>query len=109
MNDRTLRSNGQALLHTRETRDLILDLAVDILRVSFGFFKLFQANFCIVRYFTTSTFFIRRLQYSSRLTLYNPITVAARSGIPIPLETWMSMCVYSVCAVLCVDSGLATG
>jgi hypothetical protein len=27
----------------------------------------------------------------------------------IPLEAWMTVCVYSVCAVLCVDSGLETG
>jgi hypothetical protein len=29
--------------------------------------------------------------------------------VRIPLEAWMSVCVYSVCVVLCVDSGLATG
>jgi hypothetical protein len=31
------------------------------------------------------------------------------SRVRIPLEAWMSACVYSVCAVLCVGSGLATG
>jgi hypothetical protein len=49
-----------------------------------------------------------------------PITVAARSKawtsslartlgswIRIPLKAWMSVCVYSVCVVLCVSSGLA--
>jgi hypothetical protein len=30
------------------------------------------------------------------------------SWVRIPLVVWMSMCVYSVCAVLCVGSGLAT-
>jgi hypothetical protein len=29
--------------------------------------------------------------------------------VPIPLEAWMSVCVYSVCAVLCVGCDLATG
>jgi hypothetical protein len=52
-----------------------------------------------------------------------PITVAARSKgmkpsslartleswVRIPLKTWMSACLYSVCVVLCVGSGLATG
>jgi hypothetical protein len=31
------------------------------------------------------------------------------SWVPIPLKAWMSVCVYSVCVVLCVSSGLATG
>jgi hypothetical protein len=31
------------------------------------------------------------------------------SWVRIPLRTWMSVCVYSVCVVLCVGSGLATG
>jgi hypothetical protein len=30
------------------------------------------------------------------------------SWVRIPLEAWMSVCVYSVCALLCVGSGLAT-
>jgi hypothetical protein len=51
-----------------------------------------------------------------------PIAVAARSKhelsplartlgswVRIPLEAWMSVCVYSVCVVLRVGSGLATG
>jgi hypothetical protein len=29
--------------------------------------------------------------------------------VRIPLEAWMSVCVYSVCAVLCVGRGLSTG
>jgi hypothetical protein len=31
------------------------------------------------------------------------------SWFRIPHEAWMSVCVYSVCVVLCVGSGLATG
>jgi hypothetical protein len=31
------------------------------------------------------------------------------SSVRIPLKEWMSMCVYSVCVVLCVGSDLATG
>jgi hypothetical protein len=31
------------------------------------------------------------------------------SRVRIPLKSWMSVGVYSVCAVLCVGSGLATG
>jgi hypothetical protein len=31
------------------------------------------------------------------------------SRVRIQLEAWMSVCVYSVCVVLCVGSGLATG
>jgi hypothetical protein len=31
------------------------------------------------------------------------------SWVRIPVEAWMSVCVYSVCVVLCVGSGLATG
>jgi hypothetical protein len=31
------------------------------------------------------------------------------SWVRIPLEAWMSVSVYSVCVVLCVDNGLATG
>jgi hypothetical protein len=31
------------------------------------------------------------------------------SWVRIPLEAWISVCVYSVCVVLCVGSGLATG
>jgi hypothetical protein len=31
------------------------------------------------------------------------------SWVRIPLEASMSVCIYSVCAVLCADSGLATG
>jgi hypothetical protein len=31
------------------------------------------------------------------------------SWVRISLEAWMSVCVYSVCAVLCAGSGLATG
>jgi hypothetical protein len=34
---------------------------------------------------------------------------ALGSWIRIPLEAWMSVCVYSVCAVLCVGKGVATG
>jgi hypothetical protein len=30
------------------------------------------------------------------------------SWVRIPLEAWISLCVYSVCAVLSVGSGLAT-
>jgi hypothetical protein len=30
------------------------------------------------------------------------------SSVQIPLNTWMPVCVYSVCVVLCVGSGLAT-
>jgi hypothetical protein len=53
--------------------------------------------------------------YSSFVRL--PITVAVRSKaagtlgswVRIPVEAWMSVCVYSVCVVLCVGSGLATG
>jgi hypothetical protein len=32
-----------------------------------------------------------------------------RSWVRIPLKAWMSVCVYSVCAVLSVDSGLPKG
>jgi hypothetical protein len=31
------------------------------------------------------------------------------SWVRIPLEAWMSVCVFSVCAVLCAGSGLAMG
>jgi hypothetical protein len=31
------------------------------------------------------------------------------SWVQIPLDTWMSVCVYSVCVVLCAGSGLVTG
>jgi hypothetical protein len=31
------------------------------------------------------------------------------SWVRIPLEAWMYVCVYSVCVVLCVGSGLSTG
>jgi hypothetical protein len=31
------------------------------------------------------------------------------SWVRIPPQAWMSVCVYSVCVVLCVNSGLATG
>jgi hypothetical protein len=31
------------------------------------------------------------------------------SWVRIPPETWMSVCVYSVCVVMCVGSGLQTG
>jgi hypothetical protein len=53
----------------------------------------------------------------------SPVTVSARyrrhelsspdrtlgAWVRIPIETWMSVCVYSVCAVLFVDCCLATG
>jgi hypothetical protein len=39
----------------------------------------------------------------------SPPALILGSWIRIPLETWMSMCVYSVCVVLCVGSGLAMG
>jgi hypothetical protein len=29
--------------------------------------------------------------------------------VRLPLEVWISVCLFSVCAALCVDSGLATG
>jgi hypothetical protein len=32
-----------------------------------------------------------------------------RSWVRIPLEAWMYVCLFCVCVVLCVDSGLATG
>jgi hypothetical protein len=32
-----------------------------------------------------------------------------RSWVRIPLEVWRSVCVYSVCVVLCAGTGLATG
>jgi hypothetical protein len=41
---------------------------------------------------------------SQRLTAW-----ATGSYVRIPLEAWMSVCVYSVCVVLCVGRGLATG
>jgi hypothetical protein len=31
------------------------------------------------------------------------------SWVGIPLQAWKSVCAYSVCVVLCVGSGLATG
>jgi hypothetical protein len=31
------------------------------------------------------------------------------SWVRIPLEAWMFVCVYSVCVVLCIGSGLVTG
>jgi hypothetical protein len=42
---------------------------------------------------------------------HEPFWTARTVGtwIRIPLEAWMSVCVYSVYVVLCVGSGLATG
>jgi hypothetical protein len=31
------------------------------------------------------------------------------SWVRIPLEAWMSVCVYSVCVLLCIGRGLAMG
>jgi hypothetical protein len=46
------------------------------------------------------------------LIIIPSITVSTRtlgSWVRILLEAWMCVCFYSVCAVLCVDSGLARG
>jgi hypothetical protein len=40
--------------------------------------------------------------------LPSPVRMLA-SWVGIPLEAWMSVCVYSVCVVLCVGRGFATG
>jgi hypothetical protein len=42
---------------------------------------------------------------------YEPSSLARTLGswVGIPFEAWMSVCVCSVCAVVCVGSGLATG
>jgi hypothetical protein len=62
------------------------------------------------------------LLLTSYIRLPEPVAVATRSKhepsspartlgswVRIPLKGWMSVCVYSVCVVLCVGSGLATG
>jgi hypothetical protein len=52
----------------------------------------------------------RRSQWPRSLR-YEPSSPARTLGswVRIPLEAWMSVCVYSVCIVLCVGSGLMTG
>jgi hypothetical protein len=46
-----------------------------------------------------------------RILRHDPYSLAGTLGswVRIPLEAWMFVCVYSVCIVLCVGSGLATG
>jgi hypothetical protein len=39
----------------------------------------------------------------------SPPTRTLGSWVRIPLEAWMSVCIYSVCAVLYIGSGLTTG
>jgi hypothetical protein len=47
-----------------------------------------------------------RSQWSYELSL---LARTLRSWVQIPFEAWKSVCVYSVCFVLYVGSGLATG
>jgi hypothetical protein len=52
------------------------------------------------------------LGYVALVGLSNELSSPARtlgSWIQIPFKAWMSVCVYSVCVVLCVGSGLGNG
>jgi hypothetical protein len=42
---------------------------------------------------------------------HEPISLARKleSWVRIPLNTWMSLCVYSVFVLLCVDNGIVSG
>jgi hypothetical protein len=56
----------------------------------------------------------RKHYYQSKWLLdsrYEMFSRAETMGLwaRIPLKAWMSVCIYSVCVVLCVGSGLATG
>jgi hypothetical protein len=112
MKDRTLRSNGQALLHTNDTRDLSLDLAVDILRVFFCVF--FQAlpgkclqylHFCSVLYNNPHIWhYTRRSQWPQRSQAWSVLPARTLgSSVQIQFETRMSLCVYSVFVLSCVQ------
>jgi hypothetical protein len=61
------------------------------------------------RMFEGDKFFWVRSQRT--LGLRHELSSLARtlcSWVRIPLKAWISVCVYSVCVVLCVGSGLAT-
>jgi hypothetical protein len=107
---------------------------IRLLFAEMSFFFLARIAFWNLQYIFPSLFFFiwsARCQMARYVYVYiyiyiyiyiGPITVAARlkawtvfarstlgSWLRIPLKAWMSLCVYSVCVVLCVGSGLATG
>jgi hypothetical protein len=58
----------------------------------------------------TTTWWWRRIQWPRGLR-HEPSSPVRTLGpwFRIPLDAWMSVCVYSVCVVLCVGSGFVTG